>query len=263
MALFFSHPNIEQRPQRALGPNSALRHYATLQDLKYGSVIAWLRRNLEYPLDMPKPTNPPKKTNMPKKTTSSAASVTSSSKSNKSSSQKSSTHSQTPQTSNAPTEAEYVTSDEDNGPDNNAKSDASVDYEKDLGACGCVRRPLTELTVHPENAKKTWRSPVYSFFKPEVSVEWVDGRPCHFFPCAAHRCKTDQGGIRRYLDKHDKYSTANLTKHARRCFGPDAVKSASDGATKDQSKSVFDAFARRGQEPVTFSHRSLTDTDAR
>jgi hypothetical protein len=52
-------------------------------------------------------------------------------------------------------------------------------------------------------------------------------------------------------------------KHARRCFGEDAVKAAADGNTKDQSKSVFEAFARRGQEPVTFSHRTLTNGEAR
>jgi hypothetical protein len=143
VALLFSYLNIEQRPQRALRPNSAPRHYAILEDLKHSSVIAWLHWNLEYPLDMPKPTNPPKKTNMPKKTISSAVSVISSSKSNKSLTRKSSTHSQTPQTSNTPTEAEYVTSDEDNAPDNDAKSDASVDYEKDLGAFGWVWRLLT------------------------------------------------------------------------------------------------------------------------
>lgn len=122
---------------------------------------------------------------------------------------------------------------------------------------------LNPLTRPSDAAKKTWRSPVYSFFKDNVTVEWLDNRPFHFFPCGARYCKTTLGGVRRYLDKGDEHSTANLMKHARRCFGEDAVKAAADGNTKDQNKSIFDSFARVGQEPITFCHRSLMNIEAR
>jgi hypothetical protein len=162
-----------------------------------------------------------------------------------------------------PAEPHYVDSDDDA---TSITSDvcSTVDHEKELGTCIYAFLGLADsLTSRTEAAKKTWRSPIYSFFKDNVTVEWLDNRPFHFFPCGARHCKTTLGGVRRYLDKGDKHSTANLMKHARRCFGEDAVKAAADGNTKDQNKSIFDAFARQGQEPVTFSHRSLTNLEAR
>jgi hypothetical protein len=115
-----------------------------------------------------------------------------------------------------------------------------------------------------EAAKLTWRSSVYSFFKNDVTIRYDGGRLYHFFPCAARVCKADFGGVRRYQDKKDRHSTANLKKHATRCFGPDAVKQAFEGkAFTDNSASVFESFARQGQKPVTVSHRSLTNPEAR
>jgi hypothetical protein len=115
-----------------------------------------------------------------------------------------------------------------------------------------------------ETLKKTWRSPIYSFFKSDISVQYHDGRLCHFFPCAARVCKTSLGGVRRFQDSKDKASTANLRHHALRCFGEDAVKTAM--SVKDaeaRSGSIFTAFARQGQQPVQYSHRSLTNTEIR
>lgn len=60
---------------------------------------------------------------------------------------------------------------------------------------------LFKQNSHLEIVKKTWRSPIYSFFKPSVRVEYENGRLCHFFPCAARQCKTKAGGVRRFLDK--------------------------------------------------------------
>ena len=114
-------------------------------------------------------------------------------------------------------------------------------------------------------AKRSWRSPVYSFFKDNVTIHYdKEKRLYHFFPCAAPRCKTSQGGVRHYQDKKDKNSTANLKHHAERCFGEDIVKAAFEGKTFTGTTdgSIFQAFARRGQEPVTMSHRSLTNPEA-
>jgi hypothetical protein len=81
-----------------------------------------------------------------------------------------------------------------------------------------------------ENLKQTWRSPIYSFFKSDaVSIQHHDGRLCHFFPCAALKCKTSVGGVRRFQDSKDKSSTANLKHHAIRCFGREAVQNTIDG----------------------------------
>jgi hypothetical protein len=115
-----------------------------------------------------------------------------------------------------------------------------------------------------ELLKRTWRSPIYSFFKSDVSVQHHEGRTCHFFRCAARKCKTALGGVRRYQDSKDKASTANLKHHALRCFGEDAVRS----ATKPQDNgndngSIFSLFARQGQQPVQYSHRSHSNPEVR
>ncbi|KAN0103652.1 hypothetical protein V8E52_011790 [Russula decolorans] len=78
---------------------------------------------------------------------------------------------------------------------------------------------LEIVEVNPENElkalKRTWHSPIYSFFKPDgVSIQYHDDRMCHFFPCAARKCKTGFGGVRHYQDSKDKSSTGNLRHHA-------------------------------------------------
>ena len=123
---------------------------------------------------------------------------------------------------------------------------------------------IHSLTRLAEAAKRTWRSPIYSFFKNDVVISHEGGRLFHFFPCAARRCKNDAGGVRRYQDKTDKHSTGNLRHHAIRCFGEDAVRAATENKSfSGENGSIFQAFARQGQEPVTMSHRSLTNPEAR
>jgi len=97
-----------------------------------------------------------------------------------------------------------------------------------------------------------------------VKLEYIDGRPCHFFRCSAHKCKTKIGGVRRFQDSQDKASTANLRQHARKCFGDEAVKQvmAGDSAT-ERSGSIFSAFARQGQQPVRPSNRVHSNPEVR
>jgi hypothetical protein len=121
---------------------------------------------------------------------------------------------------------------------------------------------ITQITS--DKLKRTWRSPVYTFFNlDDVSVQVHNGRPCQFFPCAARKCKTAICGVRRYQDSTDKASTANLRHHAMQCFGEDAVRNAVKGDGKDQSGSIFASFARQGQKPVLYSHRSHTNPEVR
>ncbi len=116
----------------------------------------------------------------------------------------------------------------------------------------------------PELQKRTWHSPIYSFFKDDVKLDHFDGRPCHYFKCAARRCKTKLGGVRRFQDSKDKSSTANLRHHARRCFGDEAVQCATlKGSTLEQSGSIFAAFSRQGQQPIKPSNRSLSNPEVR
>ncbi|KAF8126012.1 hypothetical protein EV363DRAFT_1349519 [Boletus edulis] len=114
-----------------------------------------------------------------------------------------------------------------------------------------------DLIAELEALKKTWRSPIYTFFSDDVSVQYHNSRPCHFFPCAARKCKTALGGVRRYQDTKDKSSTTNLKHHAIGCFGKDAVTNALKGKDANpNSGSIFAAFARQGQQPVRYNHRT-------
>jgi hypothetical protein len=112
--------------------------------------------------------------------------------------------------------------------------------------------------------KLTWRSPIYSFFQSAVEIKYENGRLYHFFACAARQCKTPARGVRRFQDKQDKNSTANLKAHAIKCFGAEAVNNAIKGSNvTGQNGSVFTQFARRGQQPVNFSYRAHTNEEAR
>ena len=82
------------------------------------------------------------------------------------------------------------------------------------------------LTWTLEDAKKSWWSPIYTFFKPDVSIQIHKNRLSHFFTCLSKHCRTGLKGVRRYHDKGDKFSTANLKHHIIRCFGEDTVNAA-------------------------------------
>ena len=78
--------------------------------------------------------------------------------------------------------------------------------------------------------------------------------------------------VRRYLDTSDAKSTSNLRKHARVCWGVEAVAAADEthnmGAALDLIKthkdgSIVAAFERKGKGKVTYSHRQHTTTQSR
>lgn len=70
------------------------------------------------------------------------------------------------------------------------------------------------------------------------------------------------GLVRRYLDSKDCAAMSNLKTHAIKCFGANVIEAA---ANKTQSStrdgSIFAVFARQGQQPVTTSHRALTNEE--
>ena len=68
----------------------------------------------------------------------------------------------------------------------------SDDEEKALGMSPFLFL-LTSLTRSTEAAKKTWRSPIYSFFKTDVTIDHIDGRLVHIFHCTAPHCKNPSG----------------------------------------------------------------------
>lgn len=105
---------------------------------------------------------------------------------------------------------------------------------------------------------------MYSFFKHDVTIQVHEGRVAHFFTCSAAKCRSGTGGVRRFQDKADKSSTANLRHHAIRCWGEDAVNAAAKGEFGvSRSGDIFSSFARQGQQPVTYSHRAHTTPEFR
>jgi len=122
---------------------------------------------------------------------------------------------------------------------------------------------------------KEWNSPIYVFFKRTPRIEYISERRTHVFVCAAGRCKGKNGrDVRRFLDKGDRKSTSNLRKHAKICWGSEAVEAADNtrdvdaareilSKTKVQDGSITAEFARIGKGKVTFSTRQHTKTEAR
>jgi hypothetical protein len=106
-------------------------------------------------------------------------------------------------------------------------------------------------------------------------VEYVNDRRVHMFSCGAQRCRGKNGHeVRRFLDTGDAKSTSGLRRHAKKCWGTDAVEAAD--ATQDlesarnvlaKSKfrdgSITAQFQRIGKNVVSFSHRQHTKTESR
>ena len=74
---------------------------------------------------------------------------------------------------------------------------------------------------------KHWTAPIYAFFSPLPSIQYVDGRHCHIFSCLRRHCKQT---VRWYLDTDDKGSPSNLHKHVKLCWGEDTLMAVSDAA---------------------------------
>ncbi len=116
-----------------------------------------------------------------------------------------------------------------------------------------------------EHLMQEWTSPIYVFFKQTPHVEYVEGCRAHVFMCAAGRCKGKNGrDVRRFLDKGDRKSTSNLCKHAKTCWGSEAVEAADNTCDVDAAReilskakkrdgSITTEFKRIGKGKVTFS----------
>ena len=137
-----------------------------------------------------------------------------------------------------------------------------VDPEKELGMF--VKYSYWPLTNSwpciTEALKKCWCLPIYSFFKSNgVSIQYHNGHMCHFFPCAAWKCKTAIGEVHRFQDSKDKSLTTNLRHHTNWCFGEEAVENGK--AEVIQSASIFTLFTHQGQQPVQYSYQTHTNTE--
>ncbi|KAH8997057.1 hypothetical protein EDB83DRAFT_2204727, partial [Lactarius deliciosus] len=53
-------------------------------------------------------------------------------------------------------------------------------------------------------------APVYVFFKPTPTVEYINKRKAHVFKCAARPCRHDTRLVHRFLYTGNTSSTSNL-----------------------------------------------------
>jgi hypothetical protein len=134
----------------------------------------------------------------------------------------------------------------------------------------------TTHLLFPDRLAKDWVSPIYVFFKRMPRIEYVDTHRVHVFECVASHCKGKHGrDVRRFLDTGDAKSTSGLHRHAKMCWGEEAVNAADntkdlDGARTVLAKaglkrngSITEAFKCINKEKVSYSHRQHTYTETR
>ena len=121
------------------------------------------------------------------------------------------------------------------------------------------------IKIPLEKIQKDWDAPIYVFFLPTTTIEYIEGRKAHVFQCAASRCHCKTRYVCRFLDTKDAKSTSNLRHHAKLCWGDDTVAAADDtcdvktarealSKRKDLNRSITAAFERAGKGKVTYSH---------
>ena len=120
-----------------------------------------------------------------------------------------------------------------------------------------------------------WTSPIYVFFRKTPRIDYVNDCRVHVFECAAGKCRGKNGrDVRRYLDTGDAKSTSGLRRHAKKCWGDEAVEAADStqdlesarvvlARTKLHDGTITAEFERIGKEKVTYSHCQHTSTESR
>ena len=125
--------------------------------------------------------------------------------------------------------------------------------------------------THVDRVSKTWTSVVYAFYKPDVAiVEDNEGHRAHVFRCVNRGCKHQ---VKRWLHRGDQYSTGNLRKHVKSCFGEEALQRATDSGSVGKAREgvktylrsgdLTTSFKRCGKGSVTYSVRQHTATETR
>jgi hypothetical protein len=134
-----------------------------------------------------------------------------------------------------------------------------------------VVRALQITKGRSARLSKDWNAPVYAFYEPVPEIGYEDGRRYHSFRCAARGCKQR---IRQYLDKKDGKSMGNLRKHAKSCWGAEAVEAAGTVKTAAEARehiakplqtngSITAVFEQTKKGKITYSHRQHTKTETK
>ena len=128
---------------------------------------------------------------------------------------------------------------------------------------------------------KEWNAPIYAFFHPVPAIDYVGNPPrrVHVFECNAKACKgkgVARRHVRRYLDTADGKSTSNLRRHAKVCWGEEAIAGADSVRSQGAARQIVEKSLGtlngsitamfklvKGGGLVTHSHRQHTRVQAR
>ncbi|GBE82268.1 hypothetical protein SCP_0406520 [Sparassis crispa] len=103
-----------------------------------------------------------------------------------------------------------------------------------------------------EHLRQDWKSVVYAFFKPEVSIESdLSGKCAHMFHCVNRGCRIK---IVRWLNKGDKGSTDEM---------PNANDAHPAVEKFARLGSITSSFKCKGKGKVTYSNRQHSHTESR
>ncbi|KAN0128830.1 hypothetical protein V8E53_011876, partial [Lactarius tabidus] len=118
-----------------------------------------------------------------------------------------------------------------------------------------------------------WDTPIYVFFKPTPTINYINSRKAHVFECTAQSCHGRSIFVRQFLDKGDTKLTSNLCPHTKLCWGEESVTAADDTpdakatcrALRHRKKfngSITSVFQCTGKGQVTYSHCQHTKLEA-
>jgi hypothetical protein len=136
------------------------------------------------------------------------------------------------------------------------------------------------LYINADHLLKDWNAPVYAFFDPVPSINYVGNLARHacVFKCNAKGCKgkgLNQWHVWRYLDTADGKSTSNLCHHVKICWGKEAVAGTDAAKLHSVACEIIEKSLRmqdgsfttmfehvKGNGKVAYSHKQHTKTGA-
>jgi hypothetical protein len=105
-------------------------------------------------------------------------------------------------------------------------TDEDEDDDTELGMWSDTQEIIHQLIDKLVRLQKDWDTPIYVFFKPFPSIQYIQSWKAHVFECAAIQCHCRTRFVRRFLDMSDSKSTSNLCHHAKVCWSEEAVQAA-------------------------------------
>jgi hypothetical protein len=141
-----------------------------------------------------------------------------------------------------------VNDDEDSDDDGKKTDNEGPVESAEAELSGLSSRSISKKVVNSilELLSKDWNSPIYVFFKPTPSIEYIKERHVHVFECNVKHCKGKRNGrmVHCYLDTTDAKLTSNLCKHAKICWEEDIV------AAADETQDVLAAREALGKMKI-------------